>query len=221
MGPLSIVFSDRRYAAMGAAVFAAMCVPLLALSGFVFFEPRLAWIVHPGEEGKLAAIAALSALSGIVMPMNLYRAVALRAPGRRLGGGAAGSAVGAAAGACGCGPVGLAMFSAFGGAGASVAAFMANHEMPIRLASIAVLCAAYWATARSIRAECRVGAGSGDGGAGRIRGSAGGGRAGQGVGTGGASPGARAASLDGGGAGGGASPGREGRRGRAGQGLQT
>lgn len=157
-----LVFADPRYAAMGAAVFAGMAVPLLALSGFVFFEPRLAWVLHPGEEARLALVVALSALSALVVPMSAYRALSLGGPGRRGGGSggraaAAGSAVGAAAGACGCGPVGLALFSAFGGAGASLAAALTNYEVHIRLASIAVLCVAYWAASRSIGAECGIG----------------------------------------------------------------
>lgn len=161
MGAFWLVFSDVRYAAMGAGVCTAMAVPLLALSGFVFFEPQLAWNAYPGEESRLALIAALSALSGIVIPMNAYRVIAMRAPGRRLGGGAAGAAIGAAAGACGCGPIGLAMFSTFGAAGAAAAAFLTNYEVPIRLASIAVLCAAYWTTSRSLGSECGIAAGGG------------------------------------------------------------
>ena len=152
---------------MGAAVFAGMAVPLLALSGFVFFEPRPAWVLYPGDEGRLALLVALSALSALVVPMSAYKALSLGGPSRRIGGrrragaggraAAAGAAVGAAAGACGCGPVGLALFSAFGGAGASLAAALTNYEAHIRLASIAVLCAAYWAAARSIGAECGIG----------------------------------------------------------------
>lgn len=150
---------------MGAGVFAGMAVPLLSLSGFVFFEPRPAWALYPGEEARLALVVALSALSALVVPMSAYRALSLGGPRRGAGGGgvvggraaAAGSAVGAAAGACGCGPVGLALFSAFGGAGASLAAALTNYEVHIRLASIAVLCAAYWAAARSIGAECGIG----------------------------------------------------------------
>lgn len=161
-----LVFSDRRYAAAGAAVFAGMAVPLLVLSGFVFLEPRPAWALYPGEEGRLALVVALSALSALVVPMGAYRALSLGGT-RRQGGGnggraaVAGSAIGAAAGACGCGPVGLALFSAFGGAGASLAAALTNYEVHIRLASIAVLCAAYWAAARSIGAECGIGGGPG------------------------------------------------------------
>ena len=146
---------------MAACVFAGMAVPLLALSGFVFFEPRLAWALYPGDEARLALAVALPALSAVVVPMAAYRALSLgRGGGRGRAGGraaAAGSAIGAAAGACGCGPVGVALFAAFGGAGASLAAALTNYEVHIRLASIAVLCAAYWATARSIGAECGIG----------------------------------------------------------------
>lgn len=158
MGAASLVFSDRRYAALGGGVFAGMALPLLALSGFVFFEPRLAWALYPGEEGRLALVIALAGLSGLVVPMSAYRALSMGG-GRGRGGrtAAAGSAFGAAAGACGCGPVGLALFSAFGGAGASFAALLTNYEVPIRLAAIAVLCAAYWAAARSIGAGCGIG----------------------------------------------------------------
>lgn len=169
MGAASLVFSDRRYAALGGGVFAGMAVPLLALSGFVFFEPRLAWALYPGEEGRLALVIALAGLSGLVVPMSAYRALSMGG-GRGRGGRAtaAGSALGAAAGACGCGPVGLALFSAFGGAGASFAALLTNYEVPIRLAAIAVLCAAYWAAARSIGSGCGIrrldgGSGVGDG----------------------------------------------------------
>lgn len=166
MRAAALVFSDRRYAALGAGVFAGMALPLLALSGFVFFEPSLALALYPGEEGRLALVIALSGLSGLVVPMSAYRALSLGGGRGRGGGGraaAAGSAIGAAAGACGCGPVGLALFSAFGGAGASFAAALTNYETPIRLAAIAVLCAAYWAAARSIGAECGVRQGGGGG----------------------------------------------------------
>ena len=166
MRAAALVFSDRRYAALGAGVFAGMALPLLALSGFVFFEPSLALALYPGEEGRLALVIALSGLSGLVVPMSAYRALSLGGGRGRGGGGraaAAGSAIGAAAGACGCGPVGLALFSAFGGAGASFAAALTNYETPIRLAAIAVLCAACWAAARSIGAECGVRQGGGGG----------------------------------------------------------
>lgn len=136
-------------------MFAAVLVPLLALSGYVFFEPYVVGHVPPGSEAGLALLVALAAASGLALTMAAYR---MRMGGGRRGasGGAVGSAVGAAAGACGCGPVGLAAFTAFGGAGAAAAAFVTNYEEPIRLAAVAALAASYWASSRSVSAGCRL-----------------------------------------------------------------
>ena len=157
MGAVAAVFSRPPYVALSAAVFAGMLVPLLWLSGYVFFEPYLAGHAYPGTEAGLAMIVALSGMAALVIPLNAYRVASLRASGRRLSGGVLGSAMGSAAGACGCGPAGLALFSAFGASGAAASAFLTNYEMPIRAAAIAVLAASYYVTARSIRAECRIG----------------------------------------------------------------
>lgn len=147
------VLSRPAYAAMAAGVFAAMLVPMLSLSGFVFFEPYVVGHVPPGSEASLAMIVALSGLSAVVIPVNVY---GIRA---RMGrpGGFFGSALGAAVGSCGCGPATLALVSAFGPAGAAASAFLANYEMPLRAAALGVLLASWWASTRSIRAACRVG----------------------------------------------------------------
>lgn len=149
---LRLVFSEPAYAAMAAAVFAAMLVPMLAVSGFVFFEPYVVGHVPPGSEANLASIVALAGVSAVVIPMNVY---GLRARAGRPGG-FFGSAFGAAAGACGCGPAGFALVSALGPAGAAASAFLANYETPLRAAAIGVLLASWWMSARSIRAACRV-----------------------------------------------------------------
>ena len=146
------VLRRPAYAAMSAAVFAAMLVPMLSASGFVFFEPYVVGHVPPGSEAGLAMIVALSALSAVVVPVNVH-ALRARAGG---GGGLFGSAFGAAAGACGCGPAGFALASALGPAGAAASAFLANYELPLRAAAAAVLLASWWAAERSARAACRI-----------------------------------------------------------------
>ena len=50
-----------------------------------------------------------------------------------------GSFIGAAAGACSCGPIGFAVISTFGSVGATASAFLTNFEIPIRIAAIALL----------------------------------------------------------------------------------
>ena len=146
------VLSEPAYAAMSAAVFAAMLVPMLAASGFVFFEPYVVGHVPPGSEANLATIVSLAGLSAVVIPVNVY---ALRARTGRPGG-FFGSALGAAVGSCGCGPAGLALASAFGPAGAAASAFLTNYEMPLRAAAIGLLLASWWASSRSVRAACSV-----------------------------------------------------------------
>ncbi len=156
-GAARLVFSRPAYALMASAIFSAMALGLLAASGYVFLEPYVAGGLPPGSEAGLALILALCALSALVIPMNVFRMRAARGSGRRAGGGVAGSVLGSASGACGCGPVGFAMVSTFGGAGAAASAFLSNHEIPIRAAAVAVLLLAYYATARSLRAECGAG----------------------------------------------------------------
>ena len=152
-----VVFSDARYAALAAAIFAAMAAGLLVLSEYVFLEPYVAGHVPSGSELGLALIVALAALSALVVPMNVFRVVSLRGQRRKMGGGILGSAVGAAAGACSCGPAGFAIISTFGWAGATATAFLTYYEIPIRAAAVLVLAATYFTTARSLRTECGTG----------------------------------------------------------------
>ena len=74
---------------------------------------------------------------------------------KKMSGGVLGSIIGSAAGACGCGPVGFALFSTFGSLGASASAFLTNYEIPIRLAAIALLAITYFTTVRSLKVECK------------------------------------------------------------------
>ncbi|MDX1532992.1 MAG: hypothetical protein R3230_02155, partial [Nitrosopumilaceae archaeon] len=59
-------------------------------------------------------------------------------------------------GACGCGPIGFAIFSTFGSVGATASAFLTNYEIPIRLAAIALLAITYYTTIRSLKVECKI-----------------------------------------------------------------
>lgn len=156
MSALGRVFSDARYAVLGGAVFAGMLFPLLLVSEYVFLEPYVVSHAPPGTELGLLLIVALAGLSGVVIPMNVYRIRILSMSRRKISGGVVGSLAGAAAGACGCGPVGFALFSTFGSLGAGASAFLTNHEIPIRLAAIALLAVTYYTTSRSISTECRI-----------------------------------------------------------------
>ncbi len=153
---LRLVFSNPLYATIAGMIFAGLAIPLLIISEYVFLEPYV--VAHLPRDAELgfSLIIVLSALSGLVMSMNVYRIRMLRGSSKKMGGGVLGTVVGAAAGACGCGPVGFAIISTFGSAGAVASSFVTNYEIPIRLASIAILCAVYWTTTRSLKSECRI-----------------------------------------------------------------
>ncbi|ABK76865.1 small membrane protein [Cenarchaeum symbiosum A] len=133
-----------------------MLVPLLIISEFVFYEPYLIGHVPAGTELSLVLIVVLAGLSGLIIPMNIHRMRMLGASRKSGSWRFSGSVVGAMAGACGCGPVGFALFSTFGSVGAAASAFLTNYEVPIRAAAIAVLLLAYFTTVKSLKTECKT-----------------------------------------------------------------
>ena len=153
---IRLVFSDPRFLLMGACIFAVMAFGLLVVSEYVFLEPYVTGHIPSGTEIGFLLILAVAALSGLAIPPNLFRILVLSAPRQKMGGGIAGSVVGAAAGACSCGPVGFAVISTFGSAGAAATSFLTEYEIPLRVASVAVLAVTYVSTMRSFKNECRV-----------------------------------------------------------------
>lgn len=133
-----------------------MLFGLLLASGYVFLEPSVVGHVPGGSEFGLLLIIALCFLSALVIPMNVFRVIAIKSSKRKMGGGVLGSIIGAASGACSCGPIGFAVISTFGSIGATASAFLTNYEIPIRVGAIAVLLLTYYTTVRSLRIECRV-----------------------------------------------------------------
>ena len=74
----------------------------------------------------------------------------------KIGGSVFGSFIGAAAGACSCGPIGFALISTFGSVGATSLAFLTSYEIPIRLAAIGLLALTYYTTVKSLKIECKL-----------------------------------------------------------------
>ena len=73
-----------------------------------------------------------------------------------MSGGVFGTIVGAAAGACSCGPVGFAVISTFGSVGMTATTFLTNYESPIRIIAIVILIVTYFTTVKSLKTECRI-----------------------------------------------------------------
>jgi len=154
---IKLVFADYRYIILAAAIFVGMLIPLSIISEFIFLEPYIIVHIPSGGEISFFLILVVSALSGLVLAMNVYRINAFRnSPKKKMGGGLFGSLIGAAAGACSCGPIGFAVISTFGVAGGIATAFLANYEIPIRLVAIAILAYTYYATVKSLAVECKI-----------------------------------------------------------------
>jgi len=153
---LKIVFSNLKYSVFAVGIFIFMLIGLLILSEYIFIEPYLAAHIPQGTEFGFSLIIILSGLSALVLPMNIYRINILQNSKGKMGSGVFGSFIGAAAGACSCGPIGFAIISTFGSVGATSMAFLTNYEIPIRIAAIGLLGLTYYTTVKSLKVECKI-----------------------------------------------------------------
>ena len=151
-----VIFSNFKFLALSVIIFSSMMVLLLLVSEFIFLEPYFVTHIPSGSELGFILIIILSALSALVIPMNLFRITNLKNSKQKMGGSIFGSIVGSAAGACSCGPIGFAVISTFGSVGATATAFLTNYEIPIRVVAIAILAITYFTTIKSLKTECKV-----------------------------------------------------------------
>ena len=153
---IKLVFSNFKYVILAIGIFVPMLIGLLILSEYIFLEPYVVSHIPSGSEFGFVLIVILSALSALVIPMNIFRINILKSSKQKMGGGIFGSIIGAAAGACSCGPVGFAVISTFGSVGATATAFLTNYEIPIRSLAIAILVITYFTTVKSLKIECKI-----------------------------------------------------------------
>ncbi len=156
MDAIKLVFSNKAYLVLSAAIFVGMLIPLSIISEYIFLEPYVVGHIPPGTEFGFSLIVIVSALSGLVIPMNIYRIRIMRISKKKMSGSVFGSFIGAAAGACSCGPIGFAVISTFGSVGAVTTSFLTVYEIPLRLGAIALLGLVYYTTVRSLKIECQL-----------------------------------------------------------------
>ena len=133
-----------------------MLIPLSILSEFLFIEPL--FVIHVIEDRAFGftLLVAISFMSAVVIPMNIYRIRTLQKSTTKIGGSLFGSIIGASAGICSCGPIGFSIISTFGTVAGTATAFLTNYEIPLRLVSLGLLCLVYYTTAKSISIECKI-----------------------------------------------------------------
>lgn len=152
---VKLVFLNYQYILLAAAIFVGMLIPLSIVSEFIFLEPYVVAHLPSGSEFSFLLIIIVSALSGLVLAMNVYRIKLFRSTKSKMSGGVFGSIIGAVAGACSCGPIGFAVISTFGAAGGVATAFLTNYQIPIRLVAIAILVFTFYTTSKSLSIECK------------------------------------------------------------------
>ncbi|MDH3696765.1 MAG: hypothetical protein OEQ15_05545 [Nitrosopumilus sp.] len=153
---IKFVFSNSKYIILAITIFASMLIGLLILSEYIFLEPYVVSHIPSGTELGFVLIVMISALSALVLPMNIFRIIMLQKSKQKMGGSILGSIIGAAAGACSCGPIGFAVISTFGSVGATATAFLTNYEIPIRIVAIGILTVTYFTTMKSLKTECKL-----------------------------------------------------------------
>jgi hypothetical protein len=151
-----MVFSSYSYVLLAGIIFVCMLIPLSILSEFLFIEPF--FVIHVIEDRTFSftLLVAISFMSAVVIPMNIYRIRTLQKSTTKIGGSLLGSIIGASAGICSCGPIGFSIISTFGTVAGTATAFLTNYEIPLRLASLGLLCLVYYTTAKSISVECKI-----------------------------------------------------------------
>jgi len=150
------VFSSYSYVLLAGIIFVCMLIPLSILSEFLFIEPF--FVIHVIEDRAFSftLLVAISFMSAVVIPMNIYRIRTLQKSTVKIGGSLLGSIIGASAGICSCGPIGFSIISTFGTVAGTATAFLTNYEIPLRLASLGLMCLVYYTTAKSISIECKI-----------------------------------------------------------------
>lgn len=151
-----LVFSDYKYLVTAITIGTLMFISLLFLSEFLFVEPYI--VLNISNEGvfRLILILSLSTVTGLVMPMNIYRVKNLRHNSKKTIPSIIGSIIGSSAGACECGTIGFSIISALGTIGGITTAFLSNYEIPIRLAALGIMGLSYFTTSNAILKECKI-----------------------------------------------------------------
>ena len=144
------------YTILAVIIFVCMFVPLSIISEFLFVEPFVIFHVIEDRVTSFVLIVSISLMSAIVIPMNIYRIRTLQKSTAKIGGSIVGSIIGASAGICSCGPIGFSIISTFGTVAGTATAFLTNYEIPLRLASLLLLCLVYYTTVKSISIECKI-----------------------------------------------------------------
>ncbi len=152
---LKLIFLNPKYLVLSVGLSITFLILLFTTAEFLFFEPILSFSFL-GDFPNLILIIATSVLTGIVIPMTIYRIILTRKSIKRSGTGFLGSTIGSIAGVCGCGSIGFSIISTFGAVGGIATAFLSNYEVHLRVLAISILGFTFYSTTKSLSQQCSI-----------------------------------------------------------------
>lgn len=156
MNSFSLVFTSKAYVALALSVAASLWALMTHLDQLLFFSPVLAFHVPPDAWTNLTLSTIVAALLGVVVSMNVY---IFKTSTVRLGKSSffSGSTLGLISSACaGCTSAGFFLITTFGLAGVAATSFLAQYQLPLRLASIGLLMWALYSANKRLCQSCAI-----------------------------------------------------------------
>lgn len=155
VGALRLVFADRSYVSLAVAVAAGFWVFFAVLDQLFFLSPVLAFYIPSDAYANLALSTITAVLLGMVIAMNVH---VFRHSQVKIGSSIfSSSALSILPSACaGCTSAGFFLASTFGVAGATAASALAEYQLPMRVAGLALLAWAYYSVNKRIKQSCAV-----------------------------------------------------------------
>lgn len=151
-----LVFTGKTYIGIAVLVSVTFFIIFNMLDEYLFFSPLLAFDVPPDEYANFALSTAIIVLLGIVISMNVYVFKNVGVKLKESTSWLSGSFVATATGACGCSSLGFTIISTFGSAGIFASSFLTTWQIPLKIASLAVLIFAYYSVRKNIIKSCAI-----------------------------------------------------------------
>lgn len=148
-----MVFSDRLYIAIAAAVFTTFWIVFNVFDQLLFFSPIVTFYLPDDAITGFVLTNITSVLMGILVAMNVYviRNSKLRIDKSMM----SGSILSIASSACAsCSSIGFFVISTFGGFGIVATDLLTNYQTPLRIISIAILLWALYLVHNKIIKPC-------------------------------------------------------------------
>ena len=156
-GAARMVFSNKTYIALAAAVAVVFWTIFNVLDGLILLSPLNFYYPIPADALPGFILSHVTAaLVGVVVSMNVYMFKNLRAKGDKAPF-LSGSTLGTVSSMCaGCSSVGFYLAATFGTAGVAASTFLSNYQLPLRLLAIGLLIWAYYSAHKRIAKSCAV-----------------------------------------------------------------